>query len=176
MKDEPKPTRASVLNTVTEEILRRQDGQIPTDIDGIDAFFDGIEDLANTLLLRWHTRLVASLERGLADEPNDREEAVIDAWRHATRIYWGVRKVIDELAESPPTTEVAHAVRATERNDWATMAIAAGLASGFDEPAVRTGHRLELEARRRRNLDEHSTGRKPQPRKGLGKLKAKLTE
>jgi hypothetical protein len=71
MKDEPKPTRASVLNAVIEEILLRQDGQIPTNIEGIDTFFDGTEDLANTLLLRWHTRLVASLERGLADEPND---------------------------------------------------------------------------------------------------------
>lgn len=100
---------------------------------------------------------------------------VIEAWRHATGIYWGVRRVIGELAENPPTEGVAHAVRTTERNDWATMAIAAGLASDFDEPAVRVGHRLELEARRR-NLEEHSTGRKPQPRNMLSKLKEKLND
>ena len=123
MKDEPKPSRAGVLHEVIEEILARKDGQIPTDIDGIDTFFDGIDDLASALLLRWHTRLVASLERGLADDPEDREEAVIEAWRHATWIYWGVRKVIDDLADHPPTEEIAHAVRATAHNDWAAMAL-----------------------------------------------------
>lgn len=174
MKEGPKPSRASVLHEVIEEILIRKDGQIPTDIDGIDTFFNSIEDLANALLLRWHTRLVASLERGLADEPEDREEVVIEAWRHATWIYWGVRRVIDDLADHPPTEEVAHAVRATARNDWAAMALAAGLASAFDEPAVRVGHRLELEARRR-NVVEHSTARMPRPRTVLGKVKAMLT-
>jgi hypothetical protein len=53
MKEGPKPSRASVLHEVIEEILIRKDGQIPTDIDGIDTFFDGIEDLVNALLLRW---------------------------------------------------------------------------------------------------------------------------
>ncbi|WP_310964081.1 hypothetical protein [Nocardioides terrisoli] len=174
MKEGPKPSRASVLHDVIEEILVRKDGQIPTDIEGIDTFFNGIEDLANALLLRWHTRLVASLERGLADEPEDREEAVVEAWRHATWIYWGVRKVIDDLADHPPTEEVAHAVRATAHNDWAAMAVAAGLASAFDEPAVRVGHRLELEARRR-NIVEQSTARTPRPRTVLGKVKAMIT-
>jgi hypothetical protein len=170
MKDEPKPSRASVLHAMIDNILARKDGEIPTNIDGIDTFFDGIEDLANALLLRWHTRLVASLERGLVDDPEDREEAVIEAWRHATWIYWGVRMVIDKLAENPPTEEVAHAVHMTARNDWAVMALAAGLASGYDEPAIRVGHRLELQARRR-NLLEHSTAREPHPRTLLGKLK-----
>ena len=160
MKDNPKPSRAGVLHAVIEEILARNDGQIPTDIVGIDTFFDGIEDLANALLLRWHTRLVASLERGLADEPEDREDSVIEAWQHANWIYRGVRKVIDDLADHPPNAEVAHAVRATARNDWAAMALAAGLASAFDEPAVRVGHRLELEARRRLRLATHPEARK----------------
>lgn len=173
MKEPPKPSRAGVLHTVIEEILVRQDGQIPTEIEGIDAFFEGIEDLANALLLRWHTRLVASLERRLADEPEDRAEAVIEAWRHASRIYCGVRKVIDDLADHPPTKEVASAVRATAHNDWAAMALAAGLASAFDEPAVHVGHRLEREARRR-NLAEPSTPRTPRPRTLLGKVKATL--
>jgi hypothetical protein len=173
MKDEPKPSRASVLHAIIEDILARKDGKIPTNIDGMDTFFDGIDDLANALLLRWHTRLVASLERGLVDDPEDREEAVIEAWRHANWIYWGVRMVIDELEQNPPTEEVAHAVHRTARNDWAVMAIAAGLASEFDEPAARVGHRLELEARRR-NREEHSSARDPQPRTLLGKLKDAL--
>lgn len=175
MKGSPKPSRAGVLHGVIEEILGRNDGQIPTDIEGIDTFFDGIDDLVNALLLRWHTRLVASLERGLVDDPEDREEAVIEAWRHATWIYSGVRKVIDNIADHPPTEEVAHAARATARNDWAAMAIAAGLASGLDEPAIRAGHRLELEARQRNHV-EHSTARRPRPRTVLGKLKAMLAD
>lgn len=117
---------------------------------------------------------MASLERGLVGDPEDREEIVIEAWRHATWIYWGVRMAIDGLAENPPSEAVAHAVRAAARNDWAAMAIAAGLASGFDETAVRVGHRLELEARRR-NLMEHSTGREPRPRTMFDKFKVMLT-
>lgn len=173
MKEGPKPSRASVLHEVIEEILARKDGKIPTDIKGIDTLFDGIEDLANALLLRWHTRLVASIERGLVDDPEDREEAVIAAWRHATGIYWGVRILIDKFAENPPTEDVAHSVRATARNDWAAMAVAAGLASAFDEPAIRIGHRLELEARRR-NLSDQITDSLPRPRTMLGKVKAML--
>lgn len=169
MKDQPKASRASVLQAMIAEILARKDGQIPTEIDGIDTFFDGIDDIANALLLRWHTRLVASLERGLANDPDDRKEAVIEAWRHANWIYWGVRMVIDKFAENPPTEKVARAVQATARNDWVNMAIAAGLASGFDEPAARLGHRLELEARHR-NRVERSTAREPKPRTLLGRL------
>ena len=174
MKDEPKPSRASVLHAVIEEILTRKDGQIPTNVDGIDRFFNGIEDLTNVLLLRWHTRLVASLERGLVDDPEDREEIVIEAWRHATWMYWGVRMVIDELAANPPTEAVGQAVQTTARNDWAIMAVTAGLASGFDEAAVRAGHQLEFDARRR-NRAEHSTGRDTQPRTVLDRIKATIT-
>jgi hypothetical protein len=175
MKNDPKPTRADVLHTVTEEILARKDGQIPTNIDGIDTFFHGTEGLADALLLRWHTLLTASLERGLVGDPEDREEMVIEAWRHATDTYRGVRMVIDELTKNPPTDGVAHAVRATARNDCASMAIAAGLASRFDEPAIRVGHRLELEARRRNQLAEHTAAREPRPRTVLSKIKTILS-
>jgi hypothetical protein len=175
VKSDPKPTRAGVLHAVTEEILARKDGQIPTKVDGIDTFFHDTEGLADALLLRWHTLLTASLERGLLDDPEDREEMVIEAWRHATETYRDVRMVIDELAENPPTEGVAHAIRATARNDWAAMAIAAGLASGFDEPAIRVGHRLELEARRRNQLVEHTAVRQPRPRTVLSKIKTILS-
>jgi len=175
MRNDPKPTRAGVLHAVTEEILARKDGQIPTNIDGIDTFFHDTEGLADALLLRWHTLLTASLERGLVGDPEDREEMVIEAWRHATNTYRGVRMVIDELTENPPTDGVAHAVRTTARNDWAAMAIAAGLASGFDEPAIRVGHRLELEARQRNQLVEHTAAPEPRPRNVLNKIKTILS-
>lgn len=174
MQHDPKPRRAATLHAVIDEIVVRKDGQIPYDVEGVEACFDGIEDLANALLLRWHTRLVASLERGLADEPLDREEVVIDAWRHANEIYRGVRMVIDELEANPNSESVAHAIRMTARNDWATMAIAAGLASRADEAAVRAGHRLELQARRR-DLIEENEGREQPPQTMLKKLREKLT-
>lgn len=175
MKKAPKPTRAGVLHAVTEEILARQDGQIPTNLDGLDTFFHGTEGLADALLLRWHTLLTTSLERGLVGDPEDREEMAIEAWRHATVTYRGVRMVIDELAENPPTEGVAHAVRTTARNDWAAMAVAGGLASGFDEPAIRVGHRLELEARQRNQLAEHTAAPEPRPRNVLNKIKTILS-
>ena len=174
MRHHPKPTRAGVLHAVTEEILTRKDGQIPTDIEDIDKFFNNAEEVADALLLRWHTLLTASLERGLVGDPEDREEMVIEAWRHATEAYRGVRMVIDDLTKNPPTEGVAHAVRATARNDWAAMAVAAGLASGFDEPAIRVGQRLELEARRRISPAEHPKYPDPGPRTMLEKLKATL--
>lgn len=173
MKTRPRLNRAGVLHDVIMEILSRKDGRIPVDIAGIDECFSGVEDLVGALMLRWHTRLIASLERGLLTEPEDRKEAVIEAWRHATWIYWGVRMVLDQLAEDPPNDVVARALQVTARNDWAAMAMAAGLASGFDEQATRVGHRLELEARRR-NEAEHSTGREPRPRTLIGKLRKAL--
>lgn len=172
MKDRPNPSRSGVLHAVIDEILTRDDGQIPTDIEGITTYFSTIDDLANAVLLRWHTRLVASLERGLVDDPEDREEAVIEAWRHAAQIYSGVRKVIDELADNPPTVVVHQAVVATARNDWAIMAIAAGLASGVDGAGARVGHRLELEARRR-HLAHEGTVSRLGVRTLLGKIMAK---
>lgn len=171
MKESRKPTRATVLHAVINEILTSQNGKLPSNVNGLEELFDGVDDLTNSLLLRWHTRLVASLERGIANDPVDRTEAVIEAWRHATWIYWGVRLVIDELTTDPPTECVARAIAVTARNDWATMAIAAGLASGFDEPAVRIGHRLEMEARER-NLDQCSSGRVPRPIGLFGRFRA----
>lgn len=172
MKDRPNPSRSGVLRAVIDEILTRDDGQLPTDIEGITNYFSTIDELASAVLLRWHTRLVASLERGLVDDPEDREEAVIEAWRHAAQIYSGVRKVIDELADNPPTEVVHHAVVATTRNDWAIMAITAGLASGVDGAGVRVGHRLELEARRR-DVAGHGAHPHLGARSLLGRLVAK---
>lgn len=149
MKHPPIKTRASVLHAVTEEILARQDRQLPTDLKGVDEFFPDTDALVDALLLRWHTLLTARLERALGAGLGEGQESVIEAWRHAAETYRGVRHVLDELDEHPPNATIAHAVRTTARNDWAAMAVAAGLASGFDEPAIRLGHRLELEARRR---------------------------
>lgn len=149
MKTTPPPTRAQVLHCVIDEMLRRQDGTIPADVENMSTFFDSQDDLINAVLLRWHTRLVSSIERGLVDDPEDREEAVIEAWQHAARLYRGVLAAIDDLTADPTSAAVARAVHTTLRNDQAAMAVAAGLASGPDDLAVRVGQRLELEARRR---------------------------
>lgn len=149
MRRAPPPTRANVLHAVTEEILARRDGQLPTDLEHVKEFFPDTDALVDALLLRWHTLLTARLERALGAGRGEPEETVIEAWQQAAEAYRGVRLVLDRLAEHPPTTTIERAVRTTARHDWAAMAVAAGVASGFDEPAVRLGHRLELEARRR---------------------------
>lgn len=166
VKQEQSLSRASVLRAMIGEMLDRKDGQVPSNVHGAETFFDGLDDIANALLLRWHTRLTASLERSLANDPFDREEAVIEAWRHANWIYWGVRMVIDQFAEKPPSDIVAHAVRTTAHNDWAAMAVAAGLASNRGESAARVGQRLELEARHRDRV-ERSTAREHGNRRRL---------
>ena len=173
MKKHPRPTRASVLHAVIEEIQARNDGQIPTDVDGIDAFFHDTGDLADALLLRWHTRLTASLEGGLVGDPKSRREAVIEAWCDCAQTYRGVRRVIDQLAADPPTEAIDNAVRTTTSNDWAAMAVAAGLASDLDRAASRVGQRLELEARRRNELVSASgdEAAPPQQRGGLARFK-----
>jgi hypothetical protein len=104
VKDQPKPSRATVLHTLIEEIPARNDGHIPTNIEGTDTYFDNVEVLANALLLRWHTRLVASLERSLVDDPEDRREAVIEAWRHAARIYSAYAVSSTSLQRTHPPT------------------------------------------------------------------------
>lgn len=173
MKDKARPTRATVLHAVIDELLARQDGQLPTDLEDVETFFTDQEDLISAVLLRWHTLLTARLEHGVADEPDDRTRSVIDAWCDAADNYRGVRLLIDQLGANPPSQAVARAVRATAHHDWAALAVCAGLASGYDEPAVRVGRRLELEARRR------CSGAQPpddsRRRAGLKKLKAMLT-
>lgn len=86
-----------------------------------------------------------------------------------------MRLVIDELATNPPTEAVARAARTTARHDWAAMAVAAGLASDFDEPAIRVGQRLELAARQRMRADD-TTRPACQRESALSKLKAMLTD
>lgn len=173
MKDTAKPTRATVLHAVIDEILSRQDGQLPTDIDHLDTFFTDQEDLISAVLLRWHTLLTARLEHSVAHEPHDRTQSVIDAWCDAAHDYRGVRLLLDQLGANPPSEPVARAVWATAHHDWAAMAVCAGLASGYDEPAARVGRHLELEARRRGSPNQ---ARHDQRRCALlSKLKSMLT-
>ncbi|HEY0891208.1 MAG TPA: hypothetical protein VGE38_16515 [Nocardioides sp.] len=172
MQDKPRPTRATVLHAVTKEILARQDGQLPTDLADIATFFTDEEDLLGAVLLRWHTLLTARLEHRVADEPDDRTRSVIDAWCDAANNYRGVLLLIDQLRANPPSPAVARAVRATAHHDWAALAVCAGLASAYDEPAIRVGQRLELKARRRCSEDQSRDNRSN--RAGLKKLKAML--
>ena len=84
--------------------------------------------------------------------------------------------VIDQLVADPPTEAIDNAVRTTTSNDWAAMAVAAGLASDFDHAATRVGRRLELEARRRNELVQPHPGESaaPQDRGALARFKKML--
>jgi hypothetical protein len=139
--------RGDVLAAVIRAANLRLDGELPLDVDGVEAVFDDIDDLVGALLLRWHTRLAAHLEQALFVEPMDLEAAVNGAWRTSRRQLAGVRLVIDRLTENPPSPNLAAMLRVTAHKDWALMAIMAGLVSYHDESAVPVGRRLEGKAR-----------------------------
>lgn len=147
MTHAPTYRRAAVLQAVIEEAQARQDGHLPCELPGVSITFHDTEDLIGALLLRWHTRLATALERSVADEPLDREAAVVRAWRTARDETAGLRLVLDRLAANPPNDAVERALCTTARNDWAYMAVAAGLASTLDATAARVGRQLELKAR-----------------------------
>lgn len=147
MTTTPAYTRANVLQAVINEAQVRQDGHLPSDLPGVTTTFVDTADLVGALLLRWHTRLATALERAMGEYPLDLEAAVVRAWRRARDESAGVRLVLDRLAANPPNEAVARALRTTAHNDWAYMAVAAGLASTLDAAATPVGRSLETKAR-----------------------------
>jgi hypothetical protein len=142
--------RAEVLRAVNDAANLRRDGSLPHDVPGVEAVFEDIDDLVGALLLRWHTRLAAEIERSLFDQPGDLEAAVIRGWCTACNQLTGVRLIIDTLTEEHPSPQMASKLRVSAHKDWALMAIKAGQVSYHDETAVPVGRRIEAKARRAR--------------------------
>src|SRR5690349_9483754 len=87
--------RGEILRDVIASANRRRDGLLPTDLPGVaDAFADE-QELLGALLLRWHTRLAGRIERELAAQPMELEEAVVAAWHATADELPGVRLVLD---------------------------------------------------------------------------------
>ncbi len=139
--------RGEILRAVVAAADARRDGVLPMDVPGVAENFDGELDLLSALMLKWHARLSASIERELMREPMDLELAVARAWRRTADELPGVRLLIDRCSDHPDDAEMATAVSRAQEREWIRLAAAAGLANDESAAAARAGRRVEQEAR-----------------------------
>lgn len=165
--------RGDVLNTVIAELATQREATLPLELPGVRATFRDELDLLAALHLRWHTRLSGRIERELAAQPLDLEQAVIAAWRATDASLPGVREVLDHYTEQPLDPEMAQALGKAAAKQRHMLAVMAGLVSTLevDAQSARLGARIEDAARAGRS-------RPPvQPKPSLGfldRLKAAL--
>lgn len=152
--------RTEVLESVIAEAGHRRDGTLPIDVPGVAERFSGPEDLLAALRLRWYNHLAGAIERALAGQPVDLEDAVVGAWRRTDADLPGVRAILD--AHRPESHEPS--ARA-EQKEWELLAASAGEASVSGPRAVRAGRMIEDRARRHRvtpaRFGERNTFRRP---------------
>ena len=139
--------RADVLRDVIHAADTRLDGHLPTDVEGVAETFGDDLTLLGALQLRWHTRLAGHIERELADQPLDLENAVTIAWLAAAEDMPGIRAIIDRHAAHPTSPEMARAMAVATGKEHEMLALMAGRASAPGEPAQRVGHAIERSAR-----------------------------
>lgn len=133
--------RDEALRAVVELADRRVDGLLPwEEVPGAEEIFGTPSELLRALQMRWHTRLVGSLDEMLAEEPLDLEAATVRGWCRAAEAMPGARAVLDANRDHT-------AVAPGRRKDFVLMASTAGLGNAEDEYAVRAGRALEGRAR-----------------------------
>lgn len=139
--------RGEVLRAVTDEADLRGDGVLPMHLAGVaDTFADEL-DLIGALQLRWHTRLAGTIERRLAEQPLDLEEAVRSSWVATAVDLPGIRAIIDRHTESPTTPQMERALNRAAAKERLLLAAMAGRASGADQRAEAAGRDIEDAAR-----------------------------
>jgi hypothetical protein len=149
--------RGEILQSVVEAADSRLDGVLPMQLPGVAEAFRDELDLLAALWLKWNARLSGNIERALAGEPMDLEEAVVTAWLLTRDQLPGVRLILDRYAESPTAPEMAAALARAREKEWCRLATAAGLASDEGHAAARVGRQIEATARTPqapKNLDE----------------------
>jgi hypothetical protein len=151
--------RGEVLRAVTAVAEERAaegswDGTLPRTLPDGTALFPGVFrdelDLVGALLLSWHARLSAEIERGLARQPMDLEGAVVRAWARAADHRPGLRLVIDRYTDDPVDERMRQALCRAREKEWVRLAAAAGLACDEGRAAAAAGRRIELAARAHR--------------------------
>lgn len=140
-------SRGEILRDVTEAADLRRDGQLPLDVDGVHERFADELDLLGALQLRWHTRLAGRIERELADQPLDLEQAVVSAWQATAEQLPGIRAILDHRRDHPSDGRTAAAMRIATAKEHAMLAVSAGRADGASPGAARVGAALEQRAR-----------------------------
>ena len=139
--------RGEILREVAHTADARLDGVTPMDVAGVSKRFTDEVDVVGALILTWHARLGANIDRALASEPMDRRSAVATAWRTTAEQMPGVRLVIDRATDEPSTTDLARAMQRARSAERARLAQAAGLANDAGSSAVVLGGRIEEQAR-----------------------------
>lgn len=139
--------RGEILRQVSATADARRDGVLPLDVQGVtDAFHDEL-DLLGALQLRWHSRISGRIERELASEPLDLEQAVVTAWAATAHEHPGVRAILDRYREHPLDQRMADAVRVATAKEHTMLAVMAGRAGLSDPEAARIGAAIEAKAR-----------------------------
>lgn len=139
--------RGEILRDVTAVADARRDGTLPWDVDGVATAFADELDLVGALQLRWHTRLAGRIERALAVQPLDLEQAVVDAWRATAHELPGIRVVVDQHRDQPLDREMATALATATGKEHELLAVTAGRAALGDPRAARIGAEIEARAR-----------------------------
>lgn len=139
--------RGDVLREVIRTADTRRDGHLPLDVAGVAETFADDLTLLGVLQLRWHTRLAGHLERQLAEQPLDLEDAVARAWRTAAEELPGIRAIIDHHVAHPTSAEMARTTAIATGKEHEMLALAAGRASAPGEAARRVGRAIEDAAR-----------------------------
>lgn len=145
--------RSDVLRAVVDTLDARagDPGQaietLPWDLPGVAENFTDESDLVGALLLRWHARLGANLDRELSREPMDLPAAVVAAWARTAAEQPGIRRAADECLVDPLTAALEHTVLRARDRERARLAAAAGLAPERHPRAVALGEDLEARAR-----------------------------
>jgi hypothetical protein len=139
--------RGEILRDVIVSANRRRDGILPMDVAGVAETFDDEMALVGALQLRWHTRLAGRIERELAAEPMELEDAVVAAWHAAADELPGVLAIIDRERATPSTDAVAEALAKATAKEHTMLAMMAGRVSGPGQGAARVGAEIEERAR-----------------------------
>lgn len=139
--------RGDLLREVIRTADDRLDGRLPLDVEGVTDTFGDDLTLLGALTLRWHTRLAGHIERELADQPLDLENAVALAWLKAAESMPGTRAVIDHHVAHPTSPEMARALAVATQKEHEMLALMGGRASAPGAAAARVGRSIELAAR-----------------------------
>jgi hypothetical protein len=139
--------RGEILRDVIASANRRRDGLLPVDLPGVADTFDDELSLLGALQLRWHTRLSGRIERELAAQPLDLEDAVVAAWHATADELPGVLAILDRERTDPRSPAAAEALTKATAKDRVMLAMMAGRVSTPDPTAARVGAEIEGRAR-----------------------------
>ncbi|MDF1606468.1 hypothetical protein [Nocardioides sp. YIM 152315] len=159
--------RGEILRDVVSSANRRRDGLLPMELTGVAETFGDELSLLGALQLRWHTRLSGRVERELAAEPLDLEDAVVAAWHATADELPGPLAILDRERSAHSTPAVAEAMAKATAKERSMLAMMAGRVSSVGPAAVRAGAEIE---RRARATYEPSVASAPAPARRPGGL------